>query len=326
MAKKETLRTLLEGDLRVQIDEVWRKAKEYHSNQEGDNIQGTLHCETVETNLCKLISDDKKKELGQISLFVLSAAACLHDIGKVVSHDAKLVEEHGKRSMQIVLENYRKLGIDKGQAIAVAYIVSVHGHGRLDELPRAPVVVGDESVNITELAVVFRLADILDTSYRRAPEILSDIKFPSGDVPSKWRGRKSITGWFLNEKRIIIQAAPKKEEIDAVYTLWAMINEEISNIAPYLKLYGYPHELGKLEIGNIFLEPELGEGAVKQRPFPGMAFYERKDVSIFKGRDDEIEKLLSIASAYPITLLVGESGSGKTSLIHAGLFPLLEQM
>ena len=82
---EKSLRGVTKGDLLTQIEEIWRKGKSYHDAQKGDNIQGTLHCEEVETNLSKLIPDDKKdKELKRVDLFVLSAAACLHDIGKNV--------------------------------------------------------------------------------------------------------------------------------------------------------------------------------------------------------------------------------------------------
>ena len=207
------------------------------------------------------------------------------------------------------------------------YIVSAHGNGRLDELPRKPITIGSEEINIVENAAIFRLADMLDTNYQRAPELLSKIKFPDGNIPSKWRGRQSITGWYLDEKnRIILQAVPKKEEIDAAYTLKAMMNEDLSLISPYLKLAGYPCELGELDIGDLFLKSDLKEKAILQRPFPGMSFYTKEDADIFKGRDSEIERLLSIINNWPITLLIGESGAGKTSLVHAGLFPILESM
>ncbi|NIM81096.1 MAG: HD domain-containing protein [Candidatus Aminicenantes bacterium] len=325
---KKALREIIKGDLLIQLNEVWRKGESYQDNQKGDNIQGTLHCKAVETNLCKLIPDDKKeKELSQTELFVLSAAACLHDIGKVVIDDAKgWKSDHGKRSMEIILKEYDKLGLDKGQAIAVGYVVSVHGDGRLDELP-PKLAIGSEEISLIGLAAIFRLADMLDTNYQRVPEILRIIKFPEGDVPSKWKGRPAITGWYLDEKdRIILQAVPKKDEIDSVYTLKAMMNEDLAQISPYLKLYEYPFELGELDLGDVFIKAELKKKAVIKRPFPGMAFYTKDDAKIFKGRDKEIEDLLSIVSNWPITLLIGESGAGKTSLIHAGLFPKLDAM
>jgi HEAT repeat protein len=326
---EKDLRQFIKGKLRTQIEEVWRRAESYHDYQKGDNIQGRVHCETVETNLSRLIPDKKKKkDMKPMELFILSAAACLHDIGKVVPDGAGgWKRDHGKRAMEILLEEYDKLGLDKGQAVAVGFIVSVHNDGRTDDLPDKPYVIGSEEIDIIKLAAVFRLADMLDTNYQRAPEIVSDIKFPNGDIPAKWQGRQAITGWYLDEKdRIILQALPKPEEIDAVLTLKAMMKEELALISPYLKLYGFPAELGDLDLSDVFIKTHLEKKAKLDRPFPGMAFYTQRESDIFKGRDKEIEDLNTQVSCWPISLLVGESGAGKTSLIHAGLFPRLEVM
>ena len=185
---EKTLRQVLKDDLLTQINEIWRKGESYQDAQKGDNIQGKLHCKVVETNLGKLIPDaEKERELRQIDLFVLSAAACLHDIGKVVNDNAKgWKSDHGKRSMQIILEEYDKLGLDRGQAIAVGHVVSSHGDGRLDELPRHPIAIGCEEVDIIELSAIFRLADMLDTTYQRAPEILIKVNYrrlKAGGIP-----------------------------------------------------------------------------------------------------------------------------------------------
>jgi hypothetical protein len=60
---------------------------------------------------------------------------------------------------------------------------------------------------------------MLDNNYMRAPELLSDIKFPNGEIPSKWRGRKAISGWYLDEKGwIILKAVPKPGEIEDLVT------------------------------------------------------------------------------------------------------------
>lgn len=193
---KRALREIIKGDLLTQINEIWRKGESYQEAQRGDTGQGRLHCKAVETNLSKLILDSMKVgDLTQTDLFILSAAACLHDIGKVIGDDSKgWKSNHGKRSMQIILEEYDKLGLERGQAIAVGHVVSVHGDGRLDELPRTPVAIGCDEVDVIELSAIFSLADMLDTNYQRAPEILNKIKYPDGNIPPKYRGRQSITG------------------------------------------------------------------------------------------------------------------------------------
>jgi exopolyphosphatase/pppGpp-phosphohydrolase len=116
------------------LDEIWEKAeRSYHEKQKGDNIQGYTHCSAVEKNITKL-AFKKISYLSQISIFLLSASACVHDIGKVVSDDCRLwSSDHGKRSMEMICEEYVALGFEKEQAIAVACIVSVHNDGRLDD-------------------------------------------------------------------------------------------------------------------------------------------------------------------------------------------------
>lgn len=167
---------------------------------------------------------------------------------------------------------------------------------------------------------------MLDTTYKRTPEVLSDILFKGRSIPSKWRGRQSITRWYLdNENRIILKADPKKSEIEAVYTLKSMMREELSKMVPYLKPSRYPYELD-LEISDVFIKPELKKEAAARRPFPGIDHYSREYAHTFRGRNKEIEELLANISCSPITLLVGESGAGKTSLICAGLFPQSERM
>jgi intergrase/recombinase len=68
---EKDLRHFIKGKLRTQIDEVWRRAEFYHECQKGDNIQGRVHCETVKSNLTRLISDEKKRKyMKPMELFI----------------------------------------------------------------------------------------------------------------------------------------------------------------------------------------------------------------------------------------------------------------
>ncbi len=331
------LKDHIKGDLHTQIENIWRLGREiYHNFQEGDTNQGSNHCYAVDRNLALLIQKcNKIDHFKEIDLFILSAAACLHDIGKV--HIKKINEmvgeidgdaiDHGKRSELIIVNYYEKLGLERHQAVPVARIAGVHSNKSFEDLLEMHYVIGDpsqESADIRELAALFCLADTLDTSSKRAPELIGELRYLNGEIPQKWLGRQAISGWHLDHDRnIIFQANPRIEEVDAVREAIAMIREELTSSVPLLQLYGYPFEIGAPEISDILYETYLKSEAIHARPFPGMASYSKNDAGTFKGRDGEISKLLANVNYYQISVLVGESGAGKTSLIQAGLFPRL---
>lgn len=58
-------------------------------------------------------------------------------------------------------------------------------------------------------------------------------------------------------------------------------------------------------------------------PWPGPQPYDEEDWDDFSGRDPALEQLLNRVSVDKLTVLLGASGTGKTSLIRAGLVPLL---
>jgi len=72
MAKgKRTLREVLTGALKIQIDEIWRKGKDYHGSQKGETIQDTKHCEVVEVNLDKLIQSRNSRHTCSLDTQIL---------------------------------------------------------------------------------------------------------------------------------------------------------------------------------------------------------------------------------------------------------------
>src|SRR5438046_5598196 len=62
-----------------------------------------------------------------------------------------------------------------------------------------------------------------------------------------------------------------------------------------------------------------------QNPYIGPRPFERADLPRFFGRDREMRQLLSLVVAHRVVLLYASSGAGKTSLLNAGLLPLLEE-
>jgi ABC-type phosphate transport system ATPase subunit len=60
-----------------------------------------------------------------------------------------------------------------------------------------------------------------------------------------------------------------------------------------------------------------------QIPWPGPKPYEEGDWELFFGRDRDVDIIVQKLATEQLTVLLGVSGSGKTSLIRAGLVPLL---
>ncbi len=59
--------------------------------------------------------------------------------------------------------------------------------------------------------------------------------------------------------------------------------------------------------------------------YPGLYAYEKEDADIFKGRTEDAEKLFTHIKLNKTLVLHAESGIGKSSLLRAGLLPLLEK-
>jgi WD40 repeat protein len=63
----------------------------------------------------------------------------------------------------------------------------------------------------------------------------------------------------------------------------------------------------------------------EQNPWPGLSAFDEAAERFFNGRDEERAALRRLVLNAPLTLLFGASGLGKTSLLQAGLFPLLRK-
>lgn len=60
-----------------------------------------------------------------------------------------------------------------------------------------------------------------------------------------------------------------------------------------------------------------------QHPYPGLYSFREEDKDFFFGRRRESEKLVDLIENNVLTIIFGKSGIGKTSLLRAGLMPIL---
>src|SRR5262249_11925127 len=68
-----------------------------------------------------------------------------------------------------------------------------------------------------------------------------------------------------------------------------------------------------------------GLGLDDQNPWPGLDAYDESSAHFFHGRKPETIELQRLVRLGPLTALYGKSGLGKSSLLQAGLFPLLRE-
>jgi len=58
-------------------------------------------------------------------------------------------------------------------------------------------------------------------------------------------------------------------------------------------------------------------------PYPGLTPFDERDAALFFGRDREIEEVLQRLTSRRLLAVIGVSGCGKSSLIRAGVIPIL---
>ena len=73
------------------------------------------------------------------------------------------------------------------------------------------------------------------------------------------------------------------------------------------------------------LAVEALAGPLTKPPYKFLDYYETSDRDIFYGRQVEAVRCFRLCLSHPLTVLFGASGTGKTSLLKAGVMPLLHE-
>lgn len=84
----------------------------------------------------------------------------------------------------------------------------------------------------------------------------------------------------------------------------------------------YIFPIPSFEPNQLDKAPLLDENA---NPYKGLESFEENDSDKFFGRKALTEKLQEFVTINPLTVVLGASGSGKSSLVKAGLIPLLKK-
>ena len=75
---------------------------------------------------------------------------------------------------------------------------------------------------------------------------------------------------------------------------------------------------------NLPLDAERNGPFLDTPPYPGLRSFGPEDASLYFGREEMAQRLVDHLAAEGIVALVGSSGSGKSSVVRAGLLPLLK--
>ncbi len=78
-------------------------------------------------------------------------------------------------------------------------------------------------------------------------------------------------------------------------------------------------------IGSLTPKTERDTALANRKGFIGLSAYREEQAAFFYGRQKEIEALTNLIKTSSLTLMFGKSGTGKTSLLNAGVFPLLRK-
>ncbi|TEU19250.1 MAG: hypothetical protein E3J21_04305 [Anaerolineales bacterium] len=117
-------------------------------------------------------------------------------------------------------------------------------------------------------------------------------------------------------RNYIVWPHPKPEEV----AWWQEDNVEIIPAAPLPFL----RALGRLVRQQRPLQPGYRPGQVVGKlPYKFLNYFDPEDRDIFCGREVEAPLVYRMTLSYPLLTLFGQSGVGKTSLLRAGVVPLL---
>ncbi len=223
--------------LASELTALWVSAYEkIYGFEAGKRQQGPPHNLAVENNIGFLLKHFKLfDKMKPKDIFVLSAAAALHDMDKAMNKDNQ-VYAHGRNGKKLLLKEsiHREFNLDARKAEAVAWLIDVHDDGDFNRLPEDAFVIDDPpGLNLRGLAAIFRLSDILHTTYERYPDVIAEIRSAkTKDEEKTAQATRLIGGWTISadNKTIILQVIRPHESEDelALLAMVDYLNDQIT--------------------------------------------------------------------------------------------------
>ena len=156
------------------------------------------HSLTVEENLNWIIPDDIKNSMNNFELFFLIVSAWLHDWGMIgdASEDPKEIRDiHHIRTEEFFESLYDKVGLSINEARIIGKISK--GHRKINlyspEYNNTSFSSG-KIIRVRFLSALLRLADEVDITFSRTPEIIYYSINPTDKAEEEFRKHLSISG------------------------------------------------------------------------------------------------------------------------------------
>ena len=233
-SKLECLNAGLLNRFQKAKEEVELLLSKYDSNFPTYTDHSIKHSLEVFNLTSELLTSEEINNLNADEIFILSMASILHDIGmclpeselimlynEKINQSTKLIDKiddenmirdvHHQLSYWFIVKEYKQLQIpDEKYAEAIGLVARGHRKVALDNndiyKPKFFVKSGREFVCLPYLASILRLADELDITNIRTPQLLTKYYMPNNEESIKeWRKHISTTQINFTEDKILFE-------------------------------------------------------------------------------------------------------------------------
>jgi AraC-like DNA-binding protein len=292
---------------------------------------GLKHGLSVQENLRRLIPASMPDPLSAFEMFALMSATLLHDVGMILTKDedeqiSQVRVDHYLRSQDFVLKNRNALRFSEHEAVVIGELCRAHGMPTLSYLDDQPYsLMGHGAVRVDLLSALLRLADYLDLTAQRAPEILATSRFMPASSRWHWDLHRCIMDVLITSAPswdiAIIANLLKPADEPKLLGLRNSVQLELDTISDVLRANGLFFKRIDLKFNTALLDTRSFR---RKNPFLRLASFSARDTELFAGRDNDIGRLVEKLTGRSVVVVVGESGVGKTSLVEAGVIPRMK--
>jgi len=149
-------------------------------------------------------------------------------------------------------------------------------------------------------------------------------------------GKEGLGPWQKREMELALQRQAKKERSRGSFPVVPVLlpQADIDKAPGFLLLNTWVDlrasvneisldMLAEVVRGDIVSTPQMSHASLS--PYRALLAFREEDAQLFYGREIPAEKLLNKILTHQLVAVVGPSGSGKSSVVQAGLFPLLRR-